>query len=99
MPVLLDPILTEVEAFLKRSGMPPTVFGKVILTDPNFVFDLRLGREVRRSTRDKVREFLDANAAPSAKKGDVVALKRKPRRTLPSAEFRDTRLKTKRGVA
>ncbi len=38
-------LLTHVERYLKRTRTPPTRFGRQCLHDPQFVFDLRRGRE------------------------------------------------------
>lgn len=51
-----DPALTEIEAFLAETGMSPTAFGRDALGDPRFVFDLRSGRDCRRSTTERARE-------------------------------------------
>ncbi|SEE79373.1 hypothetical protein SAMN05444171_8086 [Bradyrhizobium lablabi] len=40
----MDPtqqFISEIDAFLKRTGMTPTVFGREALKDPNFVGDLK----------------------------------------------------------
>lgn len=37
-------LLQRVEAFLKESRMPPTVFGRTAVRDPRLVGDLRGGR-------------------------------------------------------
>lgn len=36
--------LSQIEAFLAKSGMTPTRFGIEAVRDPNFVHDLRKGR-------------------------------------------------------
>lgn len=51
-------LLSEIEAFLARTGMKPTVFGKRAVGDPRFVFDLRDGRECRSKTGRRVRDFM-----------------------------------------
>lgn len=56
----------DVEAFLARSGMKPTVFGKEAVNDPNFVFDLRTGRNPGLSSVDKVYEFIRAKSQLAA---------------------------------
>lgn len=38
-------LLRAIERHLRRTGMPPTRFGRECLSDPQFVFDLRRGRE------------------------------------------------------
>lgn len=54
----LERFLTEVEAYLSDNDLTPTAFGIKAAGDPNFVFDLRSGREPRRVTLNKVRAFM-----------------------------------------
>jgi hypothetical protein len=49
----------RVERFLKRSGMPPTRFGRDAVRDPRLVFDLRRGREPRPTTERRLAAYLD----------------------------------------
>ena len=51
-------LLKEVEKYLRQNGTPPTRFGREVLGDPRFVFDLRNGRDPRPVTVDRVRAFL-----------------------------------------
>lgn len=55
----LDPLITDVEAFLGETGISQTIFGRAVLRDPNFVPELRRGRELRRSTARRVRQQMD----------------------------------------
>ena len=52
-------LLREVEKFLNRSQTAPTRFGRDVVGDPRFVFDLRRGREPRQATVERVRTFLE----------------------------------------
>lgn len=52
-------LLYRIERFLKASRMPPARFGRNALGDPNFVFDLRDGREPRDRTVARVSAYLD----------------------------------------
>jgi hypothetical protein len=52
-------LLGKVELYLKRSGTPPTRFGKEAMHDPRFVFDLRNGREPSPRTVARVTAFLE----------------------------------------
>lgn len=54
-------LLIDINRFLKATGMKPTRFGREVVSDPRFVFDLRNGREARPKTAAKVREFIQAN--------------------------------------
>lgn len=56
----LDPILGEIEAFLTETGRTPTAFGYDALKDPTLVHELRRGRECRRATRERIRQFIKA---------------------------------------
>lgn len=50
--------LETVEAFLAATEISPTTFGKEVLKDPQFVFDLRNGRSPNLATVEKVRAFI-----------------------------------------
>jgi len=52
-------LLTRVEAFLRRTGMPPTRFGRDAARDPRLVFDLRRGRTVGDRLAARVAAFID----------------------------------------
>jgi len=51
----------EVEKFLRRSGMPPTKFGRLAVNDPRLVIDLRNGREPRSRVTRKIIDFIQAS--------------------------------------
>ena len=55
-------LLKEVEKYLRQNGTAPTRFGREVLGDPRFVFDLRNGRDPRPRTVDRVLAFLGATA-------------------------------------
>lgn len=63
---LLQVLQAEVEDYLDRYGMKPTAFGKAAVGDPNFVFDLRAGREPRTGTVDRVRAFMTIQGKDAA---------------------------------
>lgn len=52
-------LLRRVEHYLRRSGTPPTRFGRDAIGDPRFVFDLRKGREPRPATAARVAAYLE----------------------------------------
>ena len=52
-------LLTEVEKYLRISHIPAARFGREVMRDPRFVFDLRNGREPRDRTITRVRAFLE----------------------------------------
>ena len=51
--------LEKVELFLKRFSITPSTFGKMVLRQPMFVFQLRAGRECREETQQKVLQFIE----------------------------------------
>ena len=53
--------LETVECFLKKNRMSPTMFGIKAAKEPNFVFTLRNGREVREEKKERVLEYIYAN--------------------------------------
>jgi hypothetical protein len=52
-------LLREVEKFLRQSDIPATRFGREVMGDPRFVFDLRNGRDPRPVTVARVRAYLE----------------------------------------
>ncbi len=52
-------LLRRVERHLKRSGTPPTRFGRECLRDPQFVFDLRRGREPGPDVSARVAAYIE----------------------------------------
>ena len=52
-------LLRTVENFLKLSNMTPARFGRLVMRDPRFVFDLRKGREPRARTVERVRAYVE----------------------------------------
>lgn len=51
--------LKSIERFLEEYRLTPTSFGMNAIKDPNFVFNLRNGRECREETQKKVLEFME----------------------------------------
>lgn len=51
-------MLPEITRFLRRSGMPPTKFGRLAVNDPRLVGDLKLGRQPGCAIQARVREFI-----------------------------------------
>lgn len=56
-------LLTRIERYLRTTGTPPTRFGRLTVSDPRFVFDLRSGREPRPATERRVHRWLDEHSA------------------------------------
>ena len=55
-------LLREVEKFLSVSHVSAARFGRDVMRDPRFVFDLRNGREPGIRTVRRVRAFLESDA-------------------------------------
>lgn len=58
-----ETFLNKIEAFLERSGMAPTAFGKESVGDPNLVKELRGGRSLGFRLADKVERFIEDKSA------------------------------------
>lgn len=52
-------LLREIEGYIRRHDSTPARFGREVVRDPRFVFDLRNGREPRPSTVARVRAYLE----------------------------------------
>ena len=52
-------LIRSIEKFLRRTGMPPTNFGRLAVRDPRFVIDLRNGRQPRPATEKRVEHFMN----------------------------------------
>lgn len=54
-----EAFLAEIEAFLNRTKMTATAFGRAAVNDPNFVGDLRTkGRKPNLGLVDRVHDFM-----------------------------------------
>jgi hypothetical protein len=56
-------LITEIEHFLRATGMAPTRLGREALGDPGFVASVRKGRKVYIDTGVKLRAFMAAHKA------------------------------------
>lgn len=54
-------LLRRIEEYMKHTKTSPTRFGREVLGDPNFVLNLRDGREPRHTTITKVDAFITAH--------------------------------------
>lgn len=63
MQTLAADFLNEVDAFLARSGMTATAFGRAAVSDPNFVADIRGGRAPSLRLVQRVKDFICAQKA------------------------------------
>lgn len=68
MVISLDKLTQKIEEFLAATDMSPTVFGRKVLKDPNFVFDLRSGkRSPSIRTAEKIYAYIEGQQKPSKK--------------------------------
>ncbi len=51
-------LLAEISAACDAAGISKAEFGKLALKDPRLVYDMEKGRELRRSTEERVVEAL-----------------------------------------
>ncbi len=51
-------LIRSVEKFLRQHEMAATKFGRLAEHDPRFVLDLRMGREPRDRTEQRIRGFM-----------------------------------------
>lgn len=51
-------LLIEIDRFLRRTKMPHTKFGRLSVSDPRLVHDLRRGRQPQPPMVAKVRMFI-----------------------------------------
>ena len=71
-------LIRSVEKFLRQHKMPATKFGRLAIQDPRFVLDLRMGREPRDRTEQRIRGFMAGFEAartvtPAARRSTEVA--------------------------
>jgi hypothetical protein len=57
-------LLDEIEKFISANHLSATAFGIAVMNDSKFVRHLREGRDVRLSTQEKVRAFMQSYARP-----------------------------------
>ena len=57
-------LIRAIEQFLRRHDMAATKFGRLAAHDPRFVLDLRMGREPRSATEDRVRRWMNDYEEP-----------------------------------
>lgn len=56
-------LLADILAFCEAHGLSRAEFGRSAMNDPRFVYDLEAGRECRRATVERAREFMRERAA------------------------------------
>ncbi|MGX7894864.1 hypothetical protein [Tsuneonella sp. HG222] len=55
-------LIRKIEVFLRQTRMPATNFGRLAVSDPRFVLDLRNGRTPRDATERRVEHFMNTYA-------------------------------------
>ncbi len=55
-------LLPRIEAYLKATGTPVTLFGRRVARDPRLVLDMRRGREPGPSMRRRIEAYLAGSA-------------------------------------
>lgn len=55
-----DKLIADIEAFLKRYKMRPTVFGTLAVNDAKLMSELRAGADLTTKRMDKIRDFMCA---------------------------------------
>lgn len=56
-----DELRSEVEKFLRETGMAQTTFGRLAISDGNFVRDLQRGRRMWPENAARVMRFIRSN--------------------------------------
>lgn len=60
-------LIATIDAFCAARGITKSAFGRSAVGDPCFVFDLEDGREPRRKTVAKVREYIGSHGKTESK--------------------------------
>lgn len=55
-------MLALVRGYLKLTGLPETLFGRLAINDPRLIQDMRRGRELRPATRARIESFIRTHA-------------------------------------
>jgi len=56
-------MLNEIEAYLNRTGMAETRFGRLAVKDPRLIGDLRQGRCLGPAIRSRIASFIEERRA------------------------------------
>ena len=56
-------LLIRIDRYLRRTGMPPSNFGRAVTNDPRLVSDLRRGRQPGVRVSARIRAYLDQGDA------------------------------------
>lgn len=61
MDKISEKFLAAVEDHISAAGIDPTNFGRTVMNDPSFVFELRKGRSPSARTMDRVLAWIAEN--------------------------------------
>lgn len=56
-------MLGKIDRYCRRTGTPPSKFGRLAVQDPRLVHDLRLGRQLGPAITRKIEAFLAEHRA------------------------------------
>ncbi len=51
-------VLIRIDCYLRRTGLPVTLFGRLAVNDPRLVHDLKRGREPRAKMLRRIENFM-----------------------------------------
>ena len=52
-------LLVKIDRYCRRTGLPPSRFGRLAVRDPRLVHDLRRGRQLGPAISAKIQAFMD----------------------------------------
>lgn len=65
-----DELVAEISAFCERVGISRTTFGQMAVNDSALFTELKKGREPRRLTRQRIRDFMADYPIPSSEESE-----------------------------
>lgn len=69
---MTHPILPDIEAFLRRTNLSETYFGRQAANDWKLISQLRKGRRLWPQTEQRIRDFMDSYQPRGARNAAVV---------------------------
>jgi hypothetical protein len=51
-------LLVKIDRYCRRTGLPPSKFGRLAVHDPRLVHDLRMGRQLGPAITSKILAFM-----------------------------------------
>lgn len=77
----LEQLLREIDVFMRTAGYSDTRFGEECLNDRHLIHRLRKGSDIKLSTVDKIRQFIEKETAKRSRAAKRKRAKRDNRRT------------------